>query len=608
MRVKAISLQDVPPITRFQVDDLADVVVLAGRNGIGKTRLIKAIVACLQSPSSRPNITLEIEATTDAEAQRWGKSVLVTTANEDAQKLTNTLQQSRMRANWRSSVVQFESDRSVIRVKPLTFDWNFADPWEENYGWDRTFQGLRERFQDTLHSIFRKVRSADEQIARRAKALRASGEASMPLDFPDPLLPFKEAFSQLLAPKELVSADLQRQTLTYLDGQQQFPIEELSSGEREVLNIVFDFILRKPQDCIVFFDEPELHLHPELSYKLLQTLKNVGARNQFVYSTHSPDIISASLDQSVVFVAPPTTPPTNQAVPVREQDDTNQALRLLGQSVGVIALGRKLVLIEGATSSLDKQVYGSILRDRFPGLVLVPCGGRGVITSFNSVVGEVLGKTLWGVEFFMLCDRDAVPITTDAASLETQAAGRLRVLKRYHLENYFLDASVLARAFYAMEQRGSWLRDADQVEARLRQIARKHLAYAVALVVSAHVRQQAGNVDVMPKGCQEKNRTELTSLIMARAAEEGARVSKLLAASNVDGVIEFTWQQLESALDATDATWKLLVPGRPVLNTFAAEAGLHASRVKTLYLGEAAKAESSPFQEVIEVFDGFANA
>lgn len=36
----------------------------------------------------------------------------------------------------------------------------------------------------------------------------------------------------------------------------------------------------------------------------------------------------------------------------------NRALRLLGQSIGIVALGKRIVLIEGADSSLDKQTYG----------------------------------------------------------------------------------------------------------------------------------------------------------------------------------------------------------------------------------------------------------
>jgi predicted ATP-dependent endonuclease of OLD family len=157
------------------------------------------------------------------------------------------------------------------------------------------------------HSLFKLVESQRRKLAEQAVQLRAEGKTSMPLDFPDPLQKFKEAFWQLLAPKRLVDVDVKQQAIMYeLDGEKR-QIETLSSGEREVVNIVFDFLLRNPSDCIVFFDEPELHLHPELSYKLLQTLSSIGRNNQFVFCTHSPEIITASIENSVVFVTPRRT-------------------------------------------------------------------------------------------------------------------------------------------------------------------------------------------------------------------------------------------------------------------------------------------------------------
>ncbi len=196
------------------------------------------------------------------------------------------------------------------------------------------------------------------------------------------------------------------------------------------MNIVFDFLLRKPADCIVIFDEPELHLHPELSYKLLQTLRGIGSNNQFIFCTHSPDIITASLDSSVIFIAPPKDADSNQAIVVREEDETHQALKLLGQSIGIISLGKKIVLVEGSNASLDKQTYGTILKNRFPNLVLVPGGGKGLLTSFAFLHKEVLERTIWGVEFFMLCDRDAVPPSKSGQDLEAAGKGRLKILKK----------------------------------------------------------------------------------------------------------------------------------------------------------------------------------
>jgi hypothetical protein len=201
------------------------------------------------------------------------------------------------------------------------------------------------------------------------------------------MIPFNDAFRRLLAPKELEEPEPQKGQLFYRHEGKSFPVTALSSGEREVVNIVFDFLLRNPSDCIVIFDEPELHLHPELSYRLIQTLRAAGERNQFIFCTHSAEIISASLDNSVIFIAPPKEPPINQAIRVTENDDTHQALRLVGQSIGIVALGKKIVLIEGQHGSLDKQTYGALLHGRFPDLVLVPSGGKG----FNQA--EPMGLT-----------------------------------------------------------------------------------------------------------------------------------------------------------------------------------------------------------------------
>jgi len=502
MRLKSIRATDVMPVRRVEIDGLSDVIVIAGPNGVGKSRLIDGLLQKIQNLGGVPNIQLIIEATTQSEWDDWGKRELDTSQNDDAQKLTRTLHKNRSRRAWNSSFIHFESDRAIQQVTPYQFTWDIVDPWLENLGWTQTFGGLKARFHDTLHSLFRKMQSHEKEIARRAIELQKQGQAAMPLDFADPLKPFKDAFSLLLSPKMLSNPDPRQQQLYYTSEGNSFALNSLSSGEREVVNIVFDFILRTSSDCIVFIDEPELHLHPELSYKLLQALRSAGTRNQFVFCTHSPDIITASLDQTVIFLAPPVANADgsyrNQAIRVRDDDATNEALRLLGQSIGVIALGRRLVLVEGAASSLDKQTYGLLLKNRFPSLVLVPTGGKDLILSFGQVLAHVLERTVWGVEFFMLCDRDSAPVS-EIPTLETQANGRLKFLNRYHLENYFLNAEVIARMFVELEPPGSWLRDAAAIEQRLREIARESLSYATALIVSTQIRRRVGNVTLMPR-------------------------------------------------------------------------------------------------------------
>jgi energy-coupling factor transporter ATP-binding protein EcfA2 len=590
------------------VQDLSDIIVLAGPNGVGKTRLIERILQALQSPVNHANAKFIIEPTCDQERQQWGQATLDTRVAAEAQKLAQTLQANRRRTSWQSSVVQFESDRTIKPYNPYAFSFDTTDPWEESLGWTATFGYLRDRFQDTLHAIFRKTQNRRDALGRRAEELLQAGKTSMTLDgFPDPLVPFKEAFSQLLGPKTLLDADIRSQQLFYEHNKQRFPVTALSSGEREVVNIVFDFIMRKPSDSIVFFDEPELHLHPELIYRLIQTLKNVGERNQFIFCTHSADIISASLDNTVIFLAPPrANGSANQAIIVREEDETQQALKLLGQSIGIISLGRKLVLIEGTQGSLDKQTYGSILKDRFPNLVLVPSGGKGVISSFSTLMSAVLEKTIWGVEFFMVCDRDAIPLSRPIESVEQAGKGRLKMLKRYHLENYFLEATVLAEAFAGLESEDSWLRNPDAIRDMLKEIARANISYAASLIVASEYREAVGNLDIMPSQCNNKPSEELVELFKKHVNLEGTRITTAIDVEKVEKSVRTTIGKLERSLD--DETWKELIPGRPILNIFAARAKLEPARLKRLYLQKAETHTPNPFLDILEIFKHFSLA
>lgn len=608
VRIAAIDIRNVPPVAEFSVSALSDVVVLAGPNGVGKTRLIQSMLQAFQGGGAQANVRLLIEATNSGESTTWGKRSLNTQSPDDLRILNTALRQNRRRSDWKNSVIHFESDRTIQQIQPVAFSWELGDPWEESIGWNMTFSGLRNRFQDTVHSLFRKVQSRRDAIARRAEELMRTGSESMSLlEFPDPLAPFKRAFSQLLAPKELLDVESKSQKLSYRDGTNEFTVDALGSGEREVVNIVFDFILRNPSDCVVFFDEPELHLHPELSYKLLQALRDVGRNNQFIFCTHSPDIITAALDQSVIFVAPPRKDLQNQAVIVREDDETHQALRLLGQSIGIVALGKKIVLVEGASGSLDKQVYGSILKDRFPGLVLVPTGGKSQIVSFASVVSNVLVRSVWGIEFFMLCDRDAAPVGEQGGATEALAHGRLRVLPRYHLENYFLDECVLAKVFSRMEAEGSWLLSAQDVKRKLKDIAASMIPYTVSLVVSSDFRRSIGNIDIMPKTVQGANADGLVHVVQQRASDELRRVGSKLDCGAVGEAVRLIIREVQASLEDPEDSWKKVIPGKQLFNRFAASAGIDPGRLKLLYLREVQETEGAAFQEIVDIFEAFAS-
>ena len=373
-----------------------------------------------------------------------------------------------------------------------------------------------------------------------------------------------------------------------------------------MLNIIFDFLLRRPLHCIIFFDEPDLHLHPELSSKLINTLKTIGEHNQFIFCTHSPDIISSSLEDSVIFIGPDRQDNANQAILVKPEDETHEVLRSLGHSIGIVSLGKRIVLIEGTDSSLDKQTYGQILQNRFSNLVLVPSTGKHTISSFRIIMSEILDKTLWGVYFFMLCDRDAVPLSTDIEKLRTDSNDRLRVLLRYHLENYFLDESILAAVLKEMEQEESWLTSAKLIREEIKNIAKSRVSYATSLIVAKHFREGVGNLDLMPKGCHDKYLEELKSILRSRRDEERTRIERTLDEIEVEALAEQTFTRLTSSIEEDTDLWRSEIPGKQIFTMFCSKARIEQGRLKTLYIKKALSQAENPFTEIVSVFADFA--
>ncbi len=603
MKIKKLFLKEVLPIKRFEIDELDNVVLLAGANGVGKTRLIQGLIGHLRNANINPNFHIEIEATSKNEENTWGKKLLNLSEQNDANLFRATLQQNRKRRNFKSSILYYESNRQITQVKPMQFTWEYNDPWEENIGWDFSFKPLTNRFQDTLHSLFKKVQSQKTSIANRAIQLKGEGHDSMNLAFSDPLEPFKEAFYQLLSPKKLIGVNIQGNSLRIQDSEREINEQGLSSGEREVLNIAFDFILRKPSDCIIFFDEPELHLHPEFANKLLNTLKTIGKNNQFIFCTHSAELISSNLDNSVLFIQPTNGADINQAIKVSLENETYGALKTIGQSIGVVSLGKKIVLIEGQKSSLDKKTYLQILKGEFPNLVLVPCEGKYTIQSFSNIANSVLNKTVWGVEFFLLSDRDAYPEEIQAKIEEKNLSSKIKTISKYHLENFFLDENIIVEVFKDMEEESSWLCDPLKVKEELKNIAKNRVSYSTSLTVSKLFRDTIGNIDIMPKDCSNIDLQALNDKFKSTINAEIERFNGILNSEQPFEKLAAYHSKFEQSLE-TDQ-WKDDIPGKQILSIFTNKAKIGEDRFKTLYIKKAFENGNNPFQEIVDIFQEF---
>lgn len=73
----------------------------------------------------------------------------------------------------------------------------------------------------------------------------------------------------------------------------------LSSGEKQILILLTEALLRVDKSVVYIADEPELSLHVTWQEKLLESLVTLGGQKQIIVATHSPDIVGDFRDKVI---------------------------------------------------------------------------------------------------------------------------------------------------------------------------------------------------------------------------------------------------------------------------------------------------------------------
>ncbi len=73
----------------------------------------------------------------------------------------------------------------------------------------------------------------------------------------------------------------------------------LSSGEKQILILLTQALLRVDEPVVYIADEPELSLHVLWQEKLLESLVSLSGQIQVIVATHSPDIVGKFTDNVI---------------------------------------------------------------------------------------------------------------------------------------------------------------------------------------------------------------------------------------------------------------------------------------------------------------------
>lgn len=229
-----------------------------------------------------------------------------------------------------------------------------------------------------------------------------------------------------------------------LDGKEH-DIDELSSGEKEVLYGYLRLRNATPRNSVLLIDEPELHLNP----RLVRGLSNFYHEHlslplncQLWLITHSDTLLRDSVGRpgfSVFYVhaAHTLSPGTNQAS--LAQNVRTEIMPLIEDLAGFNPQAKVILLEGGGETKFDAEMITELFPLFAEAVNLVCAGSKLKVNALHSSLEEVASLADLGAQFYSITDRDS----DVAPSAHPQ---RVFVWDVYHIENYLLAPEYVLKA------------------------------------------------------------------------------------------------------------------------------------------------------------------
>ncbi len=603
MKITSLEIKDFPPIKNLKIENLGDVVVIAGANGSGKSRLKEAIVGALQGSGQ---MSLSLIATREKEREDFGGSEISTVQGSNNSILTKYIQNRKYgKGQYVGSLVQIDSRRNIQTIQYNPIGWRVSDPDEQETPSTFYYQDFGNRWQDFMNYIHLKVAAYDRDLTDEVKSGTNITADEIKKKIPHPLERYKEIFSVLLPNKILLDIDpASPREFSYKDSEGvQLTFSSLSSGEQEVVKIVFDVIRKEINHSVIIVDEPELHLHPTLTFKLIETLKAIGNHtNQFIFLTHSADLISTYYSTGNVYFIDSQQSGSNQAHKLSDLNHGHHDIvDLIGENLGLFAVGKKLVFVEGEDSSIDRLAYHSIAQKYLSEAKITPIGSVENIITLNTIE-EQIRNSIFGIDFYMIRDRDGLS-STQINALEKN--GRIRCLKKRHLENYFLDAEVLfkvAQKLYLTVSRPEITQQ--YIEDQLKVIASNQIKLNLLQNTKEYVSANHNFNIPTVKSLDVKTCDDIVAEFSTETTNELNSLSNNLSTGNLTSWMNSEKTRLENAL--TNNSWKDEFQGKALFSKLCSDVlSEDKIKIRQAYIDVALIEKPSVFDDIKNILESF---
>jgi putative ATP-dependent endonuclease of the OLD family len=295
-----------------------------------------------------------------------------------------------------------------------------------------------------------------------------------------------------------------------------FLVEANGAGIREVLKIVSDLELQKPE--LLLIEEPEVHLHPGLARLVASHLRKKANSIQTFVTTHSTEFIDSVTFENAYLIRKNASG-YSECQLIKAESEALLIPAELGLRLSTVFMFDNLVFVEGPS---DEGVLRALAQTLELDLTNASVGfvHMGGIKNFAHYAAESTLSLLSRrqVKMWFLADRDEM--TNEEVQRMAEKLGErasFHVLERRELENYLLEPSAIAELINCKCQAGTTPQIIQErlhahVHEAKEEVIRLHLQKELLSPIYLRSRKVDGNVAERLEGAMEEIRLRQESL------------------------------------------------------------------------------------------------
>lgn len=296
MKIKKIEIKNNKILKDISIDfekngKIIDTIVVAGSNGSGKTTFLESIW----------NYFLEI-----SEYRRDILEKVDITFNDDFEKLKELdIIRHLKYANYdeKNDIKTYKETVSLFKVLPkliyIPTEINFSEVKTEttNFYKEYSFFNIVD---------FNMIKDIPSYIVSRIMYILGQNENLTMLEARKKITEeINGIFNILELDVKLKGISKDGKNMPIFENSQgeEFNINELSSGEKQLFLRTLSIKMLEPEDSIILIDEPELSLHPKWQQQIIKVYQSIGKNNQIIVATHSPHILGSVRSENIIILS-----------------------------------------------------------------------------------------------------------------------------------------------------------------------------------------------------------------------------------------------------------------------------------------------------------------